>query len=188
MPQGPFGEACAIAPTCEGAGATCGGIAALKCSQFTYCVDNPNDNCDPQHGGADCGGICHCGVALDQSDWTGVASGNWQSNANDLAQKKGRWNSGTWPVGWITISPSKPTFVRFVRLRVDQLPSPATTTHIFSITTAASSTLVPILTKTGVTAAQDWIRVDVNQEITSFQAKTTVSPSWVAWFDADFYG
>jgi hypothetical protein len=42
----------------------CGGIASLPCSDGTLntCVDSPNDGCDPNAGGADCGGICHqCG-------------------------------------------------------------------------------------------------------------------------------
>jgi Somatomedin B domain len=36
----------------------CGGIAAFPCPAGYVCVDNPNDGCDPQNGGADCGGIC----------------------------------------------------------------------------------------------------------------------------------
>jgi hypothetical protein len=73
-------------------------------------------------------------------------------------------------------------------LRVDQLPTPASTTHVFSVSTPSNSALTPIQTLSGTTAAQDWLRVEVNQVITAFEARTTVSPSWVAWFDADFYG
>jgi hypothetical protein len=37
----------------------CGGIANIQChGQNESCVDDPNDSCDPAHGGADCGGIC----------------------------------------------------------------------------------------------------------------------------------
>jgi hypothetical protein len=36
----------------------CGGIAAFPCADGFTCVDNPNDSCDPNNGGADCGGIC----------------------------------------------------------------------------------------------------------------------------------
>ncbi len=37
----------------------CGGFAGLACpSGYSKCVDNPNDGCDPAHGGADCPGIC----------------------------------------------------------------------------------------------------------------------------------
>jgi len=186
LTTGPFGVACA--PECDGGGQTCGGIANLQCTGESYCVDNPNDGCDPQHGGADCGGVCHCAVQLDQSQWTAVGSGEWSGHtANNLAQNKGSWNSGNWPEGWITIYPTRPTFVHFVRLHVDQLPTPAVTTHVFSVSTVAAPTLTPIKTIHGTTAANDWIRIEVNQEITAFQAKTTVSPSWVAWLDADFY-
>ena len=36
----------------------CGGIANIQCPKGKKCVDNPNDSCDPNKGGADCGGIC----------------------------------------------------------------------------------------------------------------------------------
>lgn len=40
--------------------AFCGGIApgAFPCKEGTQCQDDPRDSCDPQSGGADCGGIC----------------------------------------------------------------------------------------------------------------------------------
>jgi hypothetical protein len=36
----------------------CGGIAGFPCPDGLECIDNPNDDCDPNNGGADCGGIC----------------------------------------------------------------------------------------------------------------------------------
>ena len=36
----------------------CGGFANIACPKDQVCVDDPNDDCDPKHGGADCGGIC----------------------------------------------------------------------------------------------------------------------------------
>jgi len=39
---------------------TCGGIAGIPCPGAGRCVDDPNDSCDPNNGGADCGGICVC--------------------------------------------------------------------------------------------------------------------------------
>jgi hypothetical protein len=48
---------------CEGVGAVvysgfCGGIAGFPCAEGYQCVDDPRDDCDPNAGGADCGGIC----------------------------------------------------------------------------------------------------------------------------------
>ena len=37
---------------------TCGGIAGLPCAEGQTCVDDPSDDCDAKHGGADCSGIC----------------------------------------------------------------------------------------------------------------------------------
>lgn len=50
-------------------GAICGGFAGLQCPAGETCVDDPDDGCDPMHGGADCSGRCvpqatgaaHCG-------------------------------------------------------------------------------------------------------------------------------
>lgn len=36
----------------------CGGIAGIPCEEGSTCVDDPSDDCDPEAGGADCGGIC----------------------------------------------------------------------------------------------------------------------------------
>jgi hypothetical protein len=36
----------------------CGGIAGFPCDEGLTCVDDPKDDCDPEQGGADCGGIC----------------------------------------------------------------------------------------------------------------------------------
>lgn len=36
----------------------CGGIYAGVCPEGFECVPDPNDDCDPDKGGADCSGIC----------------------------------------------------------------------------------------------------------------------------------
>jgi hypothetical protein len=51
----------------------CGGIAAFPCDEGYVCVDNPDDSCDPERGGADCGGICVKSVASSSSS-TSVSS------------------------------------------------------------------------------------------------------------------
>ena len=38
----------------------CGGIAGIPCPGRGACADDPTDSCDPQAGGADCGGRCSC--------------------------------------------------------------------------------------------------------------------------------
>jgi hypothetical protein len=43
---------------CAPAGKFCGGIAGFPCPDGQVCVDDPNDDCDPENGGADCGGVC----------------------------------------------------------------------------------------------------------------------------------
>ena len=39
-------------------GGMCGGLAAIPCPEGFACVDDPNDDCDPATGGADCSGVC----------------------------------------------------------------------------------------------------------------------------------
>jgi hypothetical protein len=36
----------------------CGGFGGFPCPDGQECIDDPSDDCDPQNGGADCGGIC----------------------------------------------------------------------------------------------------------------------------------
>jgi hypothetical protein len=52
----------------------CGGIAGFPCPGAGMCVDDPNDDCDPEQGGADCGGLCQCdviGLCVDGYVWNG---------------------------------------------------------------------------------------------------------------------
>jgi hypothetical protein len=39
-------------------GDPCGSFLGTPCQPGFVCVDNPADDCDPNHGGADCDGIC----------------------------------------------------------------------------------------------------------------------------------
>ncbi len=39
-------------------GIFCGGLAGLPCPGNLVCIDDPRDNCCPQNGGRDCGGVC----------------------------------------------------------------------------------------------------------------------------------
>ena len=43
---------------CEPEPTFCGGFANIPCPDGQSCIDDPNDGCDPNAGGADCGGMC----------------------------------------------------------------------------------------------------------------------------------
>jgi hypothetical protein len=45
---------------CPPKGPFCGGFLGIACPGEGTCSDDPSDDCDPNAGGADCGGICVC--------------------------------------------------------------------------------------------------------------------------------
>ncbi|MEY4550443.1 MAG: hypothetical protein RL685_6638 [Pseudomonadota bacterium] len=47
---------------CVPVGPFCGGFAGFACPGSGLCVDAPGDGCDPDNGGADCGGVCTCPI------------------------------------------------------------------------------------------------------------------------------
>ena len=55
---GAQGEDIAGEANAELRGQSCGGFAGFPCPTGYACVDDPRDSCDPDRGGADCGGIC----------------------------------------------------------------------------------------------------------------------------------
>jgi len=55
------GAAVAKTGACDPKPTFCGGIAGIPCPDGEQCVDDPNDNCNPKAGDADCGGICVSG-------------------------------------------------------------------------------------------------------------------------------
>jgi hypothetical protein len=57
----PYRAGCGMACDAPGICVTptfCGGFAGFACKDGRKCVDDPRDDCDPENGGADCGGIC----------------------------------------------------------------------------------------------------------------------------------
>jgi hypothetical protein len=57
----PYSTGCGMACDAPGICVTptfCGGYANVKCKHGKKCVEDPRDECDPEDGGYDCGGIC----------------------------------------------------------------------------------------------------------------------------------
>ncbi|KAK0728857.1 hypothetical protein B0T26DRAFT_639862 [Lasiosphaeria miniovina] len=57
----PRSQGCGMACDAPGICVTpvfCGGFIGRACLDGKRCIDDPRDDCDPKHGGADCGGIC----------------------------------------------------------------------------------------------------------------------------------
>ncbi len=50
----------------------CAGFLGLTCPDGLTCVDNPVDDCDPQNGGADCGGVCMAPTLLECGGFFGL--------------------------------------------------------------------------------------------------------------------
>lgn len=61
----------------------CGGFAGLECPDGLVCVDDPDDDCDPKHGGADCGGICEPAQPAFCGGFAGIACPEGQVCADD---------------------------------------------------------------------------------------------------------
>jgi hypothetical protein len=62
----------------------CGGFAGLKCPDAAMdCIDNPNDECDPANGGADCIGMC---VPAQSSSSVARASSSSSSKKSEPAK------------------------------------------------------------------------------------------------------
>lgn len=51
---------CPAIPECVPDEIPCGGFAGFACPDKLTCADDPSDDCDPNNGGADCGGLCRC--------------------------------------------------------------------------------------------------------------------------------
>lgn len=55
-------------------GQFCGGIAGFPCPDGYTCVDIASDGCDPENGGADCGGVCVPNQAAEPDDYNPCAA------------------------------------------------------------------------------------------------------------------
>ncbi len=59
----------------------CGGIAAIQCSTGFTCTDDLEDDCDPEHGGADCAGVC---IPVSQESSSSISSNTLSSLSSSL--------------------------------------------------------------------------------------------------------
>lgn len=53
----------------------CAGFIGLECPAGLECIDDPSDDCDPNNGGADCGGLCVPGPTGDPCATVRCAAG-----------------------------------------------------------------------------------------------------------------
>jgi len=76
-----------------------------------------------------------------------------------------------------------------VRLRVNQTPNGNTTHEIYG--GPSRSSLALLRTLSGFTTASTWLETSFSpaaRNVRFLRVRTTVSPSWVSWFDAEVYG
>ncbi len=86
----------------------CGGIAGLQCDGTDICVEDPNDDCDPSTGGADCMGVCRDAICSgqtakctatthwDQFECTCVPNPVVEEDCRTLGCGDGQWCSFCW--------------------------------------------------------------------------------------------
>jgi hypothetical protein len=94
-------------------GGSCGGFAGTVCPGGQDCVDDPSDNCDPAHGGADCPGICvanatcgadPCGACPSGKVAHDTCSGGaWQCACLDTCQKTNPDECNICPAGLMAL-------------------------------------------------------------------------------------
>ncbi len=66
----------------------CGGIAGIACPSGKTCVDDASDTCDPNNGGADCGGMCvlsDAGLSLSSSAVSSLTSSSVGSSSSKMS-------------------------------------------------------------------------------------------------------
>ncbi len=66
---------------CQPQAQMCGGFGNLACPSGLDCVDDPNDDCDPNNGGADCSGVCVEPVACQPVTCTLACQNGFKTNA-----------------------------------------------------------------------------------------------------------
>lgn len=102
----PFGIAAAQEPEpVSPEGTSCGGFAGIDCPEGYSCVDNPNDDCDPNNGGADCAGMCSAASAQG-----GEAQ---RDDGNDFGKTKKRCDYKDPNLQYVSQDPNQCAVIRF---------------------------------------------------------------------------
>lgn len=99
------------------------------------------------------------------------------------------WNSGGFPPASIDLDLGATHAVTRVRLRVNQSPDGNTTHEIYG--GPSLSSLALLRTLSGFTTTSTWLETSFSPaagNVRFLRVRTTVSPSWVGWFEIEVYG
>ena len=94
----------------------------------------------------------------------------------------------TFPTQWVEVDLGAPTVLRSIRLLTGQSPD-VQTTHVVTGGVDPAPTNV-LQTFSGVTTNSQWLEFKPNSPsppVRYIRITTTVSPSWVAWRELEFY-
>ncbi len=126
-------------------------------------------------------------IALTAVGASNSAGGYPPSNAVD-GNTNTDWNAGRIAPQDITLRLTNPTALTRLRLHVNQSPNGNTVHEIYVGSTQANMTLRRTVSQ--FTSQGQWIEVNFTPAIPNaqyMQIRTTVSPSWVSWFEIEAY-
>jgi len=127
-------------------------------------------------------------IALDQ---TATASATYLSYTANLAvdgDYSTLWNAGAHPTQWIEIDLGKGSTVVGLRLLTAQSPV-GDTTHV--VLFSNDGDVIADRTFSGITETEQWLEAWFDAPfhgVKTLRVTTTVSPSWVAWYEIEVYG
>ena len=98
-----------------------------------------------------------------------------------------KWSAGAFPTQWIEIDLGEIKNVAKIRLQVSQFPSGTTIHEIYAGNTTNPSSLIHTFNQ--FTAGRDWLEYILPNTLNFryLRVLTTSSPSWVAWWEIEFY-
>jgi hypothetical protein len=98
-----------------------------------------------------------------------------------------KWSAGAFPTQWIEIDLGEIKNVAKIRLQVSQFPSGTTIHQIYAGNTTNPSSLIHTFNQ--FTAGRDFLEYILPNTLNFryLRVLTTSSPSWVAWWEIEFY-